>query len=182
MTKESGLVFAFLNYSGGFMHKTAQEIMSKKLITVGMNQYVIEAYHLMQKNKIRHLPVVDDRGQLIGILSDRDIQRCIRYDRKSHSAQLDIELNLDPKIQVAEAMSWPVHKTSGEASVRDVALSMLNGKMSSMMIECQTTGKRGIITTDDLLKLLISLLDKDPGRLRLAVNSLLEEFAPDIYG
>lgn len=158
--------------------KTAQEIMSNKLITIGMNEPVLEAYKLMQKNKIRHLPVTDDTGYFVGILSDRDIQRCVRFDRDSHSRQLDIELGLDPYLKVAEAMSWPVHKANADVPVRDIALRMLNEKMSSMLVHCPKTGRHGIVTTDDLLKLLISLLDKEPSRLRMAVDSIVEDYYP----
>lgn len=157
------------------MKKTAQEIMSDNLITIDLNETVLAAYQLMQKKRIRHLPVIDDARMFVGILSDRDIQRCIRFDRHSQSRLLDVELNLDPKIKVAEVMSWPVREVDGETSVREIALSMLNEKLSSMLVTCQYSGKRGIVTTDDMLRLLISLLDKDPTRLRLAVNGILED-------
>lgn len=160
--------------------KTAQEIMSIGLITIGMNETVLEAYQTMQKNRIRHLPVVDESGIIIGILSDRDVQRCIRFDQNSKSNLLDIELDLNPKLKVASAMSWPIHKVQGDVPVRDVAVRMLNEKISSMLVECPKTGKRGIVTTDDLLRLLISLLDKDPSRLRMAVDTILEGFAPAV--
>jgi acetoin utilization protein AcuB len=162
------------------MTKTASEIMSKNLITIDLNTSVLEAFQLMQKNRIRHLPVTDDSGDLVGLLSERDVQRCIRYDRESQSSVLDVELNLDPKIKVAEAMSWPIHQVRGDVAVRDVALRMLNEKMSSMIVTCPETGKRGIVTTDDLLRLLISMLDKDPSRLRMAVNTLIDDFIPAV--
>ena len=150
--------------------------MSRKLITIGINETVLEAYKVMQKNRIRHLPVQDETGHLVGILSDRDVQRCVRYDRHNRTSHLDVELSLDPKIKIGEAMSWPIHKVDGEVLVRDVALRMLNEKMSSLLVECPRTGRRGIVTTDDLLRLLVSMLDKDPSRLRLAVNAIVEDF------
>lgn len=160
------------------MRKTAQEIMSKHLITVGIHETVKDAYSVMQKNRIRHLPVTDDAGTLVGILSDRDVQRCIRFEVDNRAAVLDVELSLDPAIKVADAMSWPLHKVAGSVPVKDVALRMLNEKISSILVECPETGRRGILTTDDLLRLLISLLEKDPSRLRLAVDSILEDYTP----
>lgn len=158
------------------MTKSAEDIMSRNLITIGMNQSVVEAYQLMQKNRIRHLPVIDESGVYVGILSDRDVQRCIRFERKSRTHLLDVELNLDPEIRVADAMSWPVHKVHGDVPVRDVAIRMLNEKLSSMLVECPKTGQHGIVTTDDMLRLLVSLLDKDPSRLRMAVDAILDDF------
>lgn len=160
------------------MQKTAQEIMSKNLITVGINETVQNAYSTMQRNRIRHLPVTDEAGLLVGILSDRDVQRCIRFEKSNRSPLLDVELSLDPTLKVGDAMSWPLHKVAGTVPVKDVALRMLNEKMSSMLVECPQTGRRGIVTTDDMLRLLITLLDKDPSRLRLAVDSIVEDFTP----
>lgn len=158
------------------MTRIAEEIMTKDLITIGMNESVLEAYKMMQKMRIRHLPVADESGYLVGLISDRDIQRCVRFDRENRSQLLDVELNLDPNIKVADAMSWPVHKVQGDVPVRDVALRMLNEKISSLLVDCPKTGKRGIITTDDLIRLLISLLDKDPSRIRLAVSTLFSDY------
>jgi CBS-domain-containing membrane protein len=160
------------------MKKTAQEIMSKELITVGMDVTVLEAYRTMQKHRIRHLPVLDESKQIVGLLSDRDVQRCLRVERKNNSAVLDVELSLDPKIRVGEAMSWPVHRVQGDISVRDVALRMLNEKISSMIVSDREAGRTGILTTDDMLRLLINLLEKDPSRLRLAVDSIVDDFYP----
>ncbi len=160
---------------GVVMEKFAQDIMSTHLITIRMDDSVQNAYGKMSKNRIRHLPVVDETGFIIGILSDRDVQRCVRFDRKaSLTNTLDLELNLDPKIRVADAMSWPAHKVDGETPVRDIAIRMLNEKLSSMVVECKRSGRSGIVTTDDLLRLLISLLDKDPGNLRLVISSMLD--------
>lgn len=164
------------------MNKTAQDIMSKDLITIEMDRSVVDAYQMMQRNRIRHLPVADSTGELVGILSDRDLQRCIRYSREHRSSQLDIELSLDPKIKVADVMSWPAHKVSGDTEIRDVAQRMLNEKMSSLLVICPKTHRRGIITTDDLIKMLISMLDKDPSRLRTAVDSLIEDYIPALGG
>ncbi|MCC6138757.1 MAG: CBS domain-containing protein [Bdellovibrionaceae bacterium] len=155
------------------MKKTAEDVMSQDLITVLLTTPVVDAYSIMKKHDIRHLPVVDDVKKIVGMISDRDIQRCVRYDRHSQSRLLDLELNIDAEIKVYEVMSWPVEAIDASTSVRDVALTMLNSKFSSMIVECAQTSRRGIITTDDLLKLLISMLDKDPSRLRMAVGGVV---------
>jgi hypothetical protein len=69
------------------------------------------------------------------LLSDRDVQRCVRYDRKNRSNELDIELNLDSSIKVADAMSWPVHRVDGDTPIIDVARRMLNDKISSLLAD-----------------------------------------------
>ncbi|HWQ68009.1 MAG TPA: CBS domain-containing protein [Methanospirillum sp.] len=49
------------------------EIMTSPLITLGIDQTVEEAAHLMIKNRVRRLPVINEKGVVIGIVSVRDI-------------------------------------------------------------------------------------------------------------
>jgi acetoin utilization protein AcuB len=43
-------------------------------ITVPPDTPVLDARHLMLERRIRHLPVTDERGLLVGIVTDRDIR------------------------------------------------------------------------------------------------------------
>ena len=52
---------------------TAKDIMTSKVITVTKKTTQIDALKLMQTNKIRHLPIVDDSQKLINFISHRDI-------------------------------------------------------------------------------------------------------------
>ena len=48
--------------------------MTPSPITVMPGQTVAEAIDKLLQHNIRHLPVVDDQGMLLGILSDRDLR------------------------------------------------------------------------------------------------------------
>lgn len=52
---------------------TAGDIMSPELVTVKENTGVYEAIQYMRAKGVRRLPVVDDRGSLIGILTLDDL-------------------------------------------------------------------------------------------------------------
>ena len=52
---------------------TAKDIMTSKVITVTKKTSQFDALKLMQTNKIRHLPIVDDSQRLINFISHRDI-------------------------------------------------------------------------------------------------------------
>jgi acetoin utilization protein AcuB len=160
------------------MKNEASAVMTRNPVTIHMSENVTEAYLLMTKKRIRHLPVVDEGGTIIGILSDRDVQRCVRYDRHNRSPELDLESSLDPKILVADAMSWPAHQVEGDTPLREVALLMMKEKISSVVVRSSAAGKYGILTTDDLLRVLASLLEKEPSRVRMAVDGLLTELYP----
>lgn len=52
---------------------TAKEIMSKKPVTVSPNEKIREIIVKMKEQKIKHLPVIDEQGQLIGEILLHDI-------------------------------------------------------------------------------------------------------------
>ncbi len=51
------------------------QVVPKKIITITPERDLYEALVLMQKNKIKHLPVVNEDGGLEGIISFKDIIR-----------------------------------------------------------------------------------------------------------
>ncbi|MEM9924452.1 MAG: CBS domain-containing protein [Cyanobacteria bacterium P01_D01_bin.50] len=55
--------------------QTVGEVMSKKPITISPDKALPEAARLMRDSKIHRLPVLDDSGQIVGILTLSDIIR-----------------------------------------------------------------------------------------------------------
>lgn len=55
--------------------QSVQEVMTAKVITISPDQSMREAAHLMHDKRIRRLPVVNDQGQVVGILTRGDIVR-----------------------------------------------------------------------------------------------------------
>jgi CBS domain-containing protein len=53
-----------------------KEIMSKPLITINGDMPIVEAIRVMQKNNVRHLPVIE-KGELTGIVTQRDLLRAL---------------------------------------------------------------------------------------------------------
>lgn len=156
--------------------KTTGDLASTKLITVAVDASMAEAQKLMNDNHFRHLPVTNKMGDIIGILSDRDIQRALTTTKSEHSPELIYEMPKDFKVK--DFMSWPAHKISSECSVRETAMRILNEKISALIVEDKNERFRGIITTDDLIRYLVSILEKDPGRLKLALDAVFEDFSP----
>jgi len=51
------------------------DLMSTDTVTLQRNDRLALADHAMKERAIRHMPVVDDSGQVCGILSQRDLFR-----------------------------------------------------------------------------------------------------------
>ena len=68
------------------------ELMSSRPVTIGLNQALSEAIQAMVEGGYRHIPVVDDDGRQVGLLSSRVILRFIA-DQYPESV-----LNLPPRL------------------------------------------------------------------------------------
>ena len=54
------------------------DIMSKPLMTINGNMPIINAIRIMEKNKLRHLLVIE-KGKLVGIVTQRDLLRALAF-------------------------------------------------------------------------------------------------------
>jgi CBS-domain-containing membrane protein len=113
------------------------------------------AYEEMKSHGIRHLPVVDHTGKLVGILSDRDVQRAINVKMINEVEQ---EMTFAPHDTVENFMSWPVQTVDEKTSITDLTRMMIELKVSAFVVNGPNQYVKGIITTEDLLKYLLELL------------------------
>lgn len=130
-----------------------KEIMTSKVICVSASDTMVNAYKIMHEKGIRHLPVLDERNSVVGILSDRDIQRAMSTHKLNNFQQ---EVKLDGTLMVEDFMSWPVYVVSEETTLKKVAEEMLDQKVSAFLVQDNLGQMKGIVTTDDFLKLFIS--------------------------
>lgn len=130
-------------------NKSIVQLMTRHPLTIGYEDPIQKGSDLMAEHHFRHLPVVDQLGEVIGILSDRDVQRAIEVKR--HGAEVDYVIASHRKVK--DFMSWPPFFISDHASTLDALESLLENKISALLVKSDQTGKiRGIITSDDLLK------------------------------
>jgi len=58
----------------------ARDIMSSPVVTIHEDARVAEARQLLARHKHNGMPVVDDAGRLLGVISRRDIEHALRHD------------------------------------------------------------------------------------------------------
>lgn len=51
-----------------------EQMMNKNVFTLQPTHSIKDAINLLQENKIRHLPITNEEGLVVGVLSDRDIK------------------------------------------------------------------------------------------------------------
>jgi acetoin utilization protein AcuB len=49
--------------------------MTRQVVSISPDMGIREAFFKMKEHSIRHLPIVDEKDNLIGIISDRELRR-----------------------------------------------------------------------------------------------------------
>ncbi len=124
---------------------TVDQCMSPSPYTIECGASLAEAQAVMEKHKIRHLPVMDG-GKLVGLLSMRDVH------------VLQALENVDPyAVTVGKAAQESIYTVQVGTDLREVAANMGGYKYGSAVV---LDGAKvvGIITTVNAMRVLINLL------------------------
>lgn len=128
--------------------------MSEKVVTVNANDSMQQAINLLLENDISMMPVLED-GQLVGVVTDRDLKRASPSD----AVMLDIQriMYLLSKLEVGAIMSrYPI--TLGiDHTLEEAAEILLKNKISGAPVIDASGNIKGVITKNDLFKAMMSL-------------------------
>lgn len=97
--------------------RTVGQYMTRKLVTLRPDMGIHEGIRILLKHRLSGAPVVDDAGQLVGILSNKD---CVRM-------AFGASYHQDWGGTVASAMSSPVETVRADADIVEVAELFLRG-------------------------------------------------------
>jgi CBS domain-containing protein len=112
------------------------DLMSTAVITIGVGEPVSGAHAEMEVGVIHHLPVVDGKKRLIGVLSDRDVLRA----GKSHHKVSDI-MTRDPITVRPDAMA------------HTAASAMIENGVNSVLVTEDDGTLVGVVTSTDFIEL-----------------------------
>jgi len=130
------------------------ERMTRNLLTITPNTTVTETLDFMRREKVRRLPVVDKKGALVGIVSEKDLL----YASPSPATSLSVwEIHhLLSKLKVNEVMTKEVITVTEDVPLEDAARIMADNKIGGLPVMRDDTVV-GIITETDLFKIFIEL-------------------------
>lgn len=149
--------------------------MSQPVIFVTPDTRVQDAVHLMKKENVRRFPVID-KGRLVGIISDYDLQNATPSKATSLSVW---EINyLLSKITVDEVMTRKLVTVSKDTPIEDAARIMVDNNIGGMPV-MEGDKVVGMITETDLFRILLELLGaRDIGvRVTMVVENKPGEFS-----
>ena len=121
----------------------AKDVMSTPVITLLKSSSIQDAKKIMKTHRFRHLPIVDEKNQVVGMVSERDLL---------HTDALGVEA----------VMSRKVLSATPSTALHEVAEVLLLEKISALPVVEEIKGNTrlvGILTTSDLLR---SLMEQAP--------------------
>jgi CBS domain-containing protein len=95
---------------------TAEALMSSPAITIRSSAPIGEAARLMEHERIKRLPVVEDDGRLIGIVARRDLLR--PYLRSDSAIRQDVEFEVLQRTLWVIPATIDVFVTDGRVTLR----------------------------------------------------------------
>ena len=156
----------------GFVYNVSvRDVMSRHPVTVGPDATLMDALVLMRGQKVSGLPVVDESGRLVGVLSQRDVARTLKtaggipevtglFDLLMFGLSNDSGVSVQvlhrilEETNVRDAMSSPPISLGSDAPLELAAEIMRENEINRIPV---MRGDRliGIVTRHDLVRALV---------------------------
>jgi CBS domain-containing protein len=122
----------------------AADIMEKGVVSVSPELPLREFEELLSGEEISGAPVTDSDGRILGIASKTDIIEAL-------SQRIPDALELGPELCVGDVMTQGVVSVRPEASLAEIARTMVDGKLHRVLV---SDGEQlvGIISAFDVLR------------------------------
>ena len=154
---KAGILFSWV-------FRGVQEIMTEQVISLEPQDNLARAIEVMQTEKFRHVPIIDEQGKFVGLVSDRDILRNLPYAGKrpplppkrfrEHLFATD-SCTKNLLLPLESVMAQKVLHISPGCSVCKAADTLYRKKISCLPVVDKREKLRGIVTVTDLMRALL---------------------------
>ena len=147
--------------------------MTPDPVTITPSTTFPEAYRILREKRIRHLPVKDRHGKLIGVVALTDL---LHASPSSATTLSVFEMNyLLANLHVKEVMASPPITVPEDAPLEEAARLMVEKKIGCLPV--MHDGELcGLITETDIFETFVEILGGGDASLRVTVR------VPDIKG
>lgn len=141
--------------------------MTRHPLTIHADASISETHRYMQEQHIRHLPVVDKSGKMVGLVAEDDLLKAEPSNATSLSVW-EIHSLLD-RITAREVMVRDVITTTENVPIEDAAQLMLEHKIGCLPV-MRDDKLVGIITESDLFRTFMELFSARQKGLRITLE------------
>jgi acetoin utilization protein AcuB len=137
-----------------------KDFMRTPVVTISEEAGLDRALMIMRTQRIRHLPVVNDDGAMVGLISDRDL-RLSMLELEQGPGGAPKGYYLPALTKVSSVMITQVMTAAPDMPLANAATVMSEKKFGCLpVVETATKKVVGIVTETDMLRLLSSMLKK----------------------
>ncbi len=164
--------------TSGARERNAADVMTRDAITVTPDESLERAAHLMSQHRIKRLPVLDENGHLVGIVSRVDVLRTMGEDY--HAPQAEEQPNHTPAHVVGDLMRRDVPTVSANAPLGEVLDAVTSTRLNRAIVVDSERRVLGVVTDADLLAkldpaaqtgLLGALMGRGRGRVEVKATA-----------
>jgi acetoin utilization protein AcuB len=127
---------------------------------------VTQAQALMSDHKIRHLPIVDDDRNLVGLITQRSLLRALPSD-VSNFSPFEVSYVL-AKIKARSVMVTDIVTIDEDTAIEEAARVMADERIGCLPVT-RGSDLAGIITDNDLFTTMVDLLGARRAGVRMTV-------------
>ena len=120
---------------------TVNEIMTKPPATCTTNDSVTAAAKTMHEHNCGFVPVVDARGVVVGVVTDRDV--CLVVGDRNRAMT---------HVSVQEAMSHPIFSCYGDDDVKTTLVTMAKHHVRRLPVLDRHGHLQGVLSIDDIVQ------------------------------
>lgn len=132
---------------------TVRDLMTGQVVAARRNDTLESLHELMQDRGFRHVPVVDDEGTLVGLVSHRDLLRHALIEQADVPRYVEREVLR--QLTAEDVMTEPVETAEPDTDIRVAAQAMFENKFGCLpVVEGQHLV--GILTEADFVRFLAS--------------------------
>jgi CBS domain-containing protein len=136
---------------------TVDEVMVREVLAVRPDMSLRTAAELMLENAISGMPVVDEQGQLLGMLSKTDVVRHRLDDDGEATVSLSPGQHILEDTTVEDVMTRRVLTVPMGASLADAAKIMVNAGVHRVPVVSANGALVGLVTTSDIVRWVAGL-------------------------
>lgn len=126
----------------------ADQIMTPNVIAVRARDEVAHAWRTLTSHMIHQTPVLDDSGQLVGVVSERNLLTAFNVDGDEIR---DVRLK-----RVGDVMTTPVVAASPVTDIRRIARVMLDRDVDGVPIVSEAGVLLGFVSRSDILRAVVT--------------------------
>lgn len=128
---------------------TASHLMRRQVSTLRKKSTLLEAVELTLREQVRHIPIVDKRDRVVGIVSDTDLRNAVGDLRGSVDRRRNRRRMAD--IRLGKLMSRKPALVGPDANLGEMASLMIERSVPALLVVDADEKLLGVVSDAELL-------------------------------